>query len=73
MAQADRILFAVREIELPLEGEVLRLSCSVGLARAKPGESPEAWFRRADNALYRSKRMGRDRATSADAAETSGA
>jgi diguanylate cyclase (GGDEF)-like protein len=66
LAQADRILFAIREIELPLDKEVLRMSCSLGMSRAKPADSPEDWFRRADNALYRSKRAGRDRATSAE-------
>jgi diguanylate cyclase (GGDEF)-like protein len=67
MAQADRILFAIREIEIPTPKEPLRLSCSVGLARAKPGETPQDWFRRADEALYRAKRAGRDRAASAEA------
>jgi diguanylate cyclase (GGDEF)-like protein len=66
LAQGDRILFAIREIELPVDKEILRMSCSIGMARAKPGESPEDWFRRGDNALYRSKRAGRDRATSAE-------
>lgn len=65
-AQADRILFAIREIEVPAGSDVLRVSCSLGLARAKPGDTPETWFQRADDALYQSKRAGRDRATSAD-------
>jgi diguanylate cyclase (GGDEF)-like protein len=66
-AQADRILFAIREIEIPTPKEPLRLSCSIGIARALGGESPPDWFRRADNALYRAKRLGRDRAAIGDA------
>jgi diguanylate cyclase len=66
-AQADRILFAIREIEIATPKEPLRLSCSIGIARAVGGESPQDWFRRADGALYRAKRLGRDRAAIADA------
>jgi diguanylate cyclase (GGDEF)-like protein len=72
-AQADRILFAIREIEIPTPKEPLRLSCSLGMARATAGEAPVDWFRRADEALYRAKRMGRDRAVIADASLASAA
>ncbi len=34
---------------------------SAGLALYKPGESPGAFIERADNALYRAKRLGRNR------------
>lgn len=61
LAQSDRVLFAIRDIELPTDKGTLRVSCSMGMARAKPGESAEDWFRRADGALYKAKRGGRDR------------
>jgi diguanylate cyclase (GGDEF)-like protein len=70
MAQADRILFAMRDVEIPTGKEPLRVSCSMGLARARAGETPQDWFRRADEALYRAKRAGRDRAVFEAAAPT---
>lgn len=66
-AQADRLLFSVREVEIATSGEPLRLSCSVGMARASAGEAPQDWFKRADDALYQAKRLGRDRAVAAEA------
>ena len=65
-AQADRILFELRQVEVPVGKESLRLSCSMGLARARAGDAPLEWFRRADEALYRAKRAGRDRACVAE-------
>jgi PleD family two-component response regulator len=37
------------------------------MARAKPSDTVEEWFQRADNALYRAKRAGRDRGQLAEA------
>jgi diguanylate cyclase len=67
MGLADRILFAIREIEVPVDGAIVRVSCSLGMARAKPSDTVEEWFQRADNALYRAKRAGRDRGQLAEA------
>jgi diguanylate cyclase (GGDEF)-like protein len=66
-AQADRLLFSVREVEVATSEGPLRLSCSVGMARASAGETPQDWFKRADDALYQAKRLGRDRAVTAGA------
>jgi diguanylate cyclase (GGDEF)-like protein len=38
-----------------------RLTCSFGVAEARPGESAESLLARADNALYAAKGLGRDR------------
>lgn len=38
-----------------------RVTISLGVAAVQPGESSEALLRRADDALYRAKREGRDR------------
>ena len=38
-----------------------RATFSVGLAALEPGETADAWMRRADRALYRAKATGRDR------------
>ncbi len=37
-----------------------RITCSAGLAEAKAGEQFEEWFQRADDALFKAKRAGRD-------------
>lgn len=38
-----------------------QVTVSLGVAQRKPGESAEAWFERADQALYASKQGGRNR------------
>jgi len=40
-----------------------QVTVSLGVARRLPGESAEAWFERADQALYASKQAGRNRVT----------
>lgn len=39
------------------------VTLSLGVAAYEPGETPEQWIARADQALYRSKQCGRDRVT----------
>jgi diguanylate cyclase (GGDEF)-like protein len=46
-----------------------RLSVSIGLAQHRSGDSAEATMARADAALYRAKREGRDRVVCAEGAE----
>ncbi|MCP3983631.1 MAG: GGDEF domain-containing protein [bacterium] len=59
----DRLLFAIRELDIPCEGEdePIRVSVSIGAARLEPGENARSWFDRADRALYQAKELGRDR------------
>ena len=38
-----------------------RITVSIGTAKLRPGETPEQWFIRADAALYRAKKAGRNR------------
>lgn len=61
----DRVLRNLRELEVPYDGQVLRLTCSVGSAFWLPGEDAYHLMRRADAALYEAKRSGRDRAVHA--------
>lgn len=44
-----------------------QVTVSLGVAAHRPGESAEAWFERADQALYASKQGGRNRVTVSDA------
>lgn len=46
--------------------EVVRAPCSLGLATWRPGEQPEDVLRRADAALYHSKRQGGQRLSEGD-------
>lgn len=60
---AERVREAVRRVETPWEGSILRVTLSVGVATAEPGStsSPQDLVRRADAAMYQAKRSGRDR------------
>ncbi|MFL1464157.1 diguanylate cyclase domain-containing protein [Roseococcus sp. DSY-14] len=42
------------------EGAPVRVTVSVGAARARPGEAPRALYERADRLLYAAKQAGRD-------------
>jgi len=54
---AEQLRTLVEANELAPEGSV---TISLGVAELAIGESPEAWIRRADLALYESKRLGRN-------------
>jgi len=58
---AERVLFAVRDLEVQHAGQRIRVSASMGVARLLPGEDAAAWIGRADAALYEAKQAGRDR------------
>ncbi|HVZ32791.1 MAG TPA: GGDEF domain-containing protein, partial [Polyangiaceae bacterium] len=51
----------VRGLSVWHEGQEIRMTISAGLAVLGPGESSGSWLERADAALYRAKRAGRDR------------
>lgn len=59
----DRLLFDVRDLDIPWEDEEepIRVSVSIGAARLERGEDAINWFDRADRALYQAKELGRDR------------
>ena len=62
-----RLREAVAAEPFPIgEGLSLAVTVSIGIASARPGESCEAVLKRADDALYRAKREGRDRVAVAD-------
>ncbi len=58
---AERFLAAVRGLEVPGPREAVKVTVSVGVAEALPGEAVDSWFARADRALYQAKARGRDR------------
>lgn len=56
----ERILRAVRGAAIQTSRGSISLTVSAGLARYRPGESVDKLLRRADVALYRAKRKGRN-------------
>jgi len=62
LALAERIRVAVERAQLAIDGHVLQLTISVGVALAEPDEREMATvLRRADKALYAAKHAGRNR------------
>jgi diguanylate cyclase (GGDEF)-like protein len=47
--------------DYPIDGSVLAVTCSIGVAWFQPGETLEQLLARADASLYRAKRSGRNR------------
>jgi diguanylate cyclase (GGDEF)-like protein len=61
MTIAERVLSAIRQLELRFDGRRLPVTASAGVAVATPDElGAEDLLRRADLALYRAKGAGRD-------------
>lgn len=60
---AEKILKLVRDTEIRVEDKVLKLTCSIGCYSQvpKPTNSVMEFIDRADAALYRAKKEGRDR------------
>lgn len=57
----ERVRDLVARASFPVDGAVLRVTISIGLAPAGPGATRSAVLRLADEALYRAKADGRDR------------
>ncbi|MCP4873102.1 MAG: diguanylate cyclase [Proteobacteria bacterium] len=57
---AERLLRAVRELEIEWEGESISLTVSIGASTIRPGDSAATWLEEADQAMYRAKDTGRD-------------
>ena len=67
---AQRLREAVRDANIDVEGRQLKLTCSIGVAWTQdPLAGLEGLSRRADDAMYRAKSLGRDRVAAADVAE----
>jgi diguanylate cyclase (GGDEF)-like protein len=58
---AERILNGIRALEIQLPEKTLRITASIGVATAVPGESADAVIDRADQAMYAAKLGGRNR------------
>lgn len=58
---AERLRDAIGAEAADVEGTILRITVSLGLAEIRPGESYDQLYARADAALYAAKEAGRDR------------
>ncbi|XHS76349.1 GGDEF domain-containing protein [Burkholderiaceae bacterium UC74_6] len=64
VAYAERLRIAIEQLEVPVaSGQVLRVTCSIGIAQMASTESPQPdqALAHADQALYAAKRGGRNR------------
>ena len=62
MHLCERLMKAVRSIEIEREGSRIAITTSIGVARLAPGHDVAGWLEAADKALYKAKQDGRDRA-----------
>ncbi len=69
---ADRLLRAVREARFEDDDQLIRVTVSAGVCAYPefPAESAEVLLNRADEALYKAKRGGRDRLATLDSTES---
>jgi two-component system cell cycle response regulator len=59
---ADRVRALIAGTPIFVDGEALQVTTSVGVAEVEPGESLRDVFKRADDALYKAKQGGRNKA-----------
>jgi diguanylate cyclase len=59
---AERLMKAVRTIDIERDGSRLAITTSIGVAKLTPGHDIAGWIGAADKALYKAKQDGRDRA-----------
>ncbi|PHQ33112.1 GGDEF domain-containing protein [Rhodopirellula bahusiensis] len=58
LIEQTRVAIGTREVRF--EGKCLKVNASVGIGALEPQQTPENWLQRVDEALYRSKEVGRD-------------
>ena len=63
---AERVRREIMALRIPVDGKVVTLTASLGVAEWRRGESVDAMMRRADMALYAAKGAGRNRVVAAD-------
>ena len=57
---AERLRQAIATMRVRCDPVQLSVTASFGVAQLQPGQSAEQWIERADLALYRAKRQGRN-------------
>ena len=64
IADAERLRERISTLDVPLPRSIGKLTVSIGVAQYQPGESIMQTFARADEALDRAKKLGRNRVES---------
>ena len=64
MAVAERLRTKIEALSVAVDDQSIQVTISIGVATSWPGETPDLLLRRADEALYRAKETGRNRAIS---------
>jgi len=64
IADAERLRERISTLDVPLPRSIGKLTVSIGVAQYQPGEPIMQTFARADEALYRAKKLGRNRVES---------
>jgi two-component system cell cycle response regulator len=67
LVAADRVRSLIAGTPVFVDGEALQVTTSVGVAEVEAGESLRDVFKRADDALYKAKHTGRNKALPAEA------
>ncbi len=60
-SNANRLLEAIRSLNIDYEGTDIQVTASIGIAACRPEDNAEMLLKRADQALYQAKQDGRDR------------
>jgi diguanylate cyclase (GGDEF)-like protein len=60
-AIGDRLMEAIRALNIEYRDTSIQLTCSVGIAVCRPEDDAQTLLGRADRALYQAKQSGRDR------------
>ena len=63
LAEDIRLLTADATSQIAVRGQQISVSVSIGVATPRGGDTLDSVFQRADQALYRSKRLGRNQVT----------
>lgn len=58
---AEEAMARIRKEAFVHEDQTIRFTVSMGIAEYSPGENPDNWYKRADEALYESKQTGRNK------------
>ncbi len=66
LKMAEKLRMEVERFTEPYEGNEIKITISLGVAQYRPGENEDSLLRRADQALYKAKRNGRNRVEKED-------
>ena len=66
-AFAERIRHMFSDRAFDIDGRLIPITCSIGIAEYEACETPERFVERADAAMYRAKQSGRNRVEAAEA------